>query len=99
MKIKMTKTMVGSANNMGSVSMKYEAGQEYMMTADWQKTIAQVFIDLGSAELIGEKIEKKIVSPTETKRARNNDGTLKADDKSTPNVNEAWVGGKAPKKK
>ena len=24
------------------------------------------------------------------KRARNEDGTLKADDKSTPNINEAW---------
>ena len=32
-------------------------------------------------------------------RARNEDGTLKADDKSTSDVNEAWVGGKAPKKK
>ena len=26
-------------------------------------------------------------------------GRFKADDKSTPNVNEAWVGGKAPKKR
>jgi len=39
---------------------------------------------------------KKIVAP---KRARNKKGQLKADDKSTPNVNEAWVGGKAPKKR
>ena len=35
---------------------------------------------------------------TEKVRARNEDGTLKADDPSTPE-NEAWVGGKAPKKK
>jgi len=27
---------------------------------------------------------------TEKVRARNEDGTLKADDPSTPNVNEAW---------
>ena len=27
---------------------------------------------------------------TEKQRARNADGTLKADDPSTPNVNEAW---------
>ena len=33
------------------------------------------------------------------KRARNKDGTYKGDDKSTPNVNEAWVDGKAPKRK
>ena len=35
----------------------------------------------------------------EPKRARNSDGTLKADDKSTKDVNEAWEGGKAPKTK
>ena len=33
------------------------------------------------------------------KRARTKKGTYKADDKSTKDVNEAWVGGKAPKKK
>ena len=32
------------------------------------------------------------------KRARTKKGTYKADDKSTKDVNEAWVGGKAPKK-
>ena len=32
-------------------------------------------------------------------RARNEDGTLKGDDPSTPNVNEAWEGGKAPVKR
>ena len=44
------------------------------------------------------KTEKKVVAPTETKRARNEDGTLKADDPSTKDVNEAWEGGEAPKK-
>ena len=33
------------------------------------------------------------------KRARTKKGTYKADDKSTKDVNEAWEGGKAPKKK
>ena len=33
------------------------------------------------------------------KRARLDDGTFKADDKSTPNVNEAWKSGKSPKKR
>ena len=36
---------------------------------------------------------------TKPKRARGKKGRYKADDKSTPNVNEAWVGGKAPKKR
>ena len=39
------------------------------------------------------------MTPVKPKRARTKKGTYKADDKSTPNVNEAWVGGKAPKKK
>ena len=33
------------------------------------------------------------------KRARTKKGTYKGDDKSTHDVNEAWVGGKAPKKR
>ena len=33
------------------------------------------------------------------KRARGSKGRYKGDDKSTPDINEAWVGGKAPKKK
>ena len=33
------------------------------------------------------------------KRARTKKGTYKGDDTSTPDVNEAWVGGKAPSKK
>ena len=38
-------------------------------------------------------------SPKETKRARDADGKHMADDPSTPDVNEAWEGGKAPAKK
>jgi len=48
----------------------------------------------------------RLVSPTnftltddEPKRARTGKGRYKGDDKSTKDVNEAWVGGKAPKKK
>ena len=32
------------------------------------------------------------------KRARLDDGTFKADDKTTPDVNEAWKSGKSPAK-
>lgn len=32
-------------------------------------------------------------------RARDEDGRFVADDPSTPNINEAWVGGKSPAKK
>jgi hypothetical protein len=43
--------------------------------------------------------EKPLVLTKEIKRARTKRGRYKGDDKSTPDVNEAWVGGKAPKKK
>ena len=33
------------------------------------------------------------------RRARNKKGQYQGDDKSTPDVNEAWKGGKAPKKR
>jgi len=42
--------------------------------------------------------DKPLVLTKEIKRARTNKGRYKSDDKSTPNINEAWVGGKAPKK-
>ena len=58
-----------------------------------QKTDLQVFQEWVQ-ELTGFifGIEEK------PKRARTK-GRYRADDKSTPNVNEAWVGGKAPKRR
>ena len=49
---------------------------------------AATFIENGFAE--------EVKTADKPKRARNSDGTLKADDKSTPDVNEAWEGGEAP---
>ena len=37
--------------------------------------------------------------PPVPKRAREDDGKYQGDDPATPEVNEAWEGGKAPKKK
>jgi len=36
------------------------------------------------------KVAQAVKIGTKRKRARNADGTLKGDDPSTPNVNEAW---------
>jgi len=36
---------------------------------------------------------------SEPERARDTKGRLVGDDKKTPTVNEAWVGGEAPKKR
>ena len=41
--------------------------------------------------------KKKTTKKSAPKRARNAKGQLKADDPTTPDVNEAWEGGKAPK--
>ena len=48
-------------------------------------------------KLVG--VNEPLVLNKEYKRARTKRGRYKGDDKSTPDVNEAWVGGKSPKKK
>ena len=45
-----------------------------------------------------DKFETAPVVKEVPKRARTEKGTYQADDKSTPDVNEAYVGGKSPKK-
>ena len=50
------------------------------------------------SEVTLEKFEAEKAKP-KPKRARTAKGRYKGDDKSTPDVNEAWEGGKAPKKK
>ena len=40
----------------------------------------------------------KIIGYDEPKRARTKRGRYKGDDKSTKYINEAWVGGRAPKR-
>ena len=50
-------------------------------------------------ETVFDSYEKPLVLTKEVKRARTKRGRYKGDNKSTPDVNEAWVGGKSPKKK
>ena len=49
-------------------------------------------------KIVGSSAKSKTEITAEPKRAREK-GKYKADDKSTADVNEAWVGGEAPKKK
>jgi len=63
-----------------------------------KKTDLEVFQEIVQdlTELVfGTPITEPMVKP---KRARTK-GRYSADDKSTKDVNEAWVGGKAPKKR
>ena len=46
-----------------------------------------------------EHTQKWLDSVKKPKRARTKKGTYRADDKRTKEVNEAWEGGKAPKKR
>ena len=41
---------------------------------------------------------KGMITDVKPKRARTKKGRYKGDDKCTPHINEAWVGGKSPKK-
>ena len=49
-------------------------------------------------KVIGTYDELPLVLTKEVKRARTKRGRYKGDDKSTKDINEAWVGGKAPKR-
>ena len=98
MTIVMIQNGVGVANERGSITRAYTEGEELSNVAEWEQARNAAFISSGLAQ------ETKVVKPTETKtaapeRARKADGTLKGDDKSTPDVNEAWVGGVAPSAK
>ena len=44
-------------------------------------------------------INDTLILNKEYKRARTKRGRFKGDDKSTADINEAWVGGKSPKKR
>tara|TARA_R110000796_G_scaffold225738_1_gene342163 strand:+ start:64 stop:426 length:363 start_codon:yes stop_codon:yes gene_type:complete len=50
-------------------------------------------------EHLPDSVVDAVVVEEKPKRARTKKGRYQADDKSTPDVNEAYVGGKAPKKK
>ena len=68
----------------------------------WQEEIMDTFVENGWAmEIKVDSVKETIdieAEVKEVKRARNDKGQLIGDDPSTPDVNEAWEGGEAPKK-
>ena len=59
-----------------------------------------LFVENGWAlEVKMDSAEENIEAEAEIKRARNDKGQLIGDDPDTPDINEAWEGGKAPAKK
>ena len=96
MKIMMIKNSVGVSRSDGAATMTYEANKEYNSSEAWQEKVFKYFVKNGLANEIGGNAP--VPETKAPKRARNEKGQLKGDDPTTPNVNEAWEGGKAPKK-
>ena len=85
-----------SANKDGTDVKLYQSEEIVDAKESWQDDVMQAFVENGWAMEV--KVEGGAEETSEPVRARNDDGTLKGDDPSTPDVNEAWEGGEAPKK-
>ena len=59
----------------------------------------EIEVDDADGKILVEAGMALEIKSSPPKRARTAKGKLKADDPSTPDINEAWEGGKAPKKK
>ncbi len=102
-KFKIVVPKPASCNEHGTEVKLYTADEIIESEGTWQDELMDSFIENGWA------MEVKVDSADETveveadvkevKRARNDKGQLIGDDPETPDVNEAWEGGKAPKKK
>ena len=97
MKIMMVKSAAGINREDGASTKRFMAGEEYTATEAWEKKVLSGFVKSGFANEIAGNAE--VPETKMMKRARAITGQLLADDPSTPDVNEAWEGGKPPRKK
>lgn len=95
-KYKMIVPKAGSSNALGTDTMLYGTDEIYEAKEDFQKELMEVFVANGHAMEV--KVEGEAEETGEPVRARNKKGQLVGDDPDTPDVNEAWEGGEAPKK-
>ena len=98
-KILVPKPAIAEENSADMVLHK--ANDIVISKGKWQEEIMDTFVQNGWAlevkvDVVEETVE--VEAKVTPKRARNTKGQLKADDPSTPNVNEAWEGGEAPLK-
>ena len=63
------------------------------------KTIRKALKELSDGILDMISLKDFTLTDDKPKRARTKKGTYRSDNKSTKDVNEAWVGGKAPTRK
>jgi len=87
---------VGSANKTGTDTKLYVHNEIVEAKEDWQKELMSAFVENQWAMEV--KVENTSdVEQAEPVRARNDKGQLVGDNPDTPDVNEAWEGGEAPK--
>lgn len=96
-KYKILVPKAGANNEQGTEVKLYQLDELVDANEEWQESLMNAFVSNGWAMEV--KVDKPSDQGEPVKRARNDDGTLKGDDPSTPEVNEAWEGGKAPAKK
>jgi len=85
-----------SSNQEGTDTKLYQVDEVVDAKESWQEDIMSTFVENGWAMEV--KVSTGAEEEGEPVRARNEKGQLEADDPSTPDVNEAWEGGEAPKK-
>jgi len=89
---------VGANDEHGATHRLYQHGEVIEADSPWKKSLMDTFVENDWA--IEIKIEDTSgVETGEAVRARNEDGHFVADDPNTPDVNEAYKGGKAPNRK
>ena len=93
---KITVPKVGSNNTHGTEARLYKHNEVVDAKESWQEELMNTFVANGWA--IETKMQSTVdVEQAEPVRARNDKGHYKKDDLNTPDVNEAYEGGKAPK--
>ena len=94
----------GASNELGTEVKLYKLDEQVSAKEDWQEEMMNTFVNNGWAiEVkvdanveVGEPAAVEVIED-EPVRARDDKGHYVADDPSTPDVNEAWEGGEAPK--
>ena len=101
-KFKIVVPKPASCNEHGTEVKLYKADEIIESEGAWQDDVMEKFVENGWAmEVKVDSVEETVdveADVKEVKRARNKKGQLQGDDPSTPDVNEAWEGGEAPKK-
>ena len=103
-KYKMLVPKAGTANELGSEARLYKYDEVIEAKEQWQEDLMVQFVENGFAmevkmDSADQTADIEAEVKEEPKRARNKKGQLVGDDPDTPDVNEAWEGGKAPVKK